>query len=241
MKTNWYKRRNFAVPVLRMGEMSLSAEPAEKSLFKEMWDECVNIAQEVLCTDYFKGILNNTLDPNAYGSLMVQDAYYCFKAQASYAAAATHAVDEDCGRFLQAKFDSYGEYNEYYHNPWCIREASGVIPGKAIREYSEYEEYVAQHLDSPYVFAVMLPCEYLWNWVANELAKTASPDGLYYFWIKGNGGTPEGAYQMANMLEKYRDRIDDTKAKEIFRTAMNHEKKVFTNATILDLQTCKNK
>ncbi|MBO5156346.1 MAG: hypothetical protein J6C05_04350 [Prevotella sp.] len=243
MNMMWYKKRSFAIPTMRLGKMALSAladEPAEDSLFKEMWNECKSIAQDVLATDYFKGILNNNLDPNAYGSLMVQDAYYCFKAQDSYAAAATHAMDEDCEKFMQAKFDSYAEYNKYYHNPWCVREASGVIPGNAIKTYADYEAYVAQHLDSPYVFAVMLPCEYLWNWVANELAKTADPKGLYYFWIEGNGGKPEGAYQMAAMLERYRNRIDEAKAKEIFRTAMEHEKEVFTCATKLKYQQTKN-
>ena len=169
-----------------------------------MWQECEPIARQVLETAYFKGILNNDLDPNAYGALMVQDAYYCFKAQDAYAAAATHPLDDACGDFLQGKYTSYEEYNAYYHETWHVREASGVIPGDEIKEYAAYEAFVAGNLDSPYLFSVMLPCEYLWNWIANELDKTAPKDGLYYFWIEGNGGTPDGAYQMANMLESYR-------------------------------------
>lgn len=80
----------------------------------------------------------------------------------------------------------------------------------------------------------MLPCEFLWTWVANQLQPKANSEGVYYFWIEGNAGIPNGAYQMANMLEAYRSKIDETKAKEIFRTAMEHELKVFTSATILE-------
>ena len=93
---------------------------------------------------------------------------------------------------------------------------------------------MAGHLDSPYLFCVMLPSEYLWNWIANQLLPTASPDGLYYFWIEGNGGTPDGAYQMANMLENYRTQTDEEQAKEIFHTAMRHELEVFSTATQLN-------
>ena len=142
-------------------------------------------------------------------------------------------MDDACGDFLQGKYTSYEEYNAYYHETWHVREASGVIPGDEIKEYAAYEAFVAGNLDSPYLFSVMLPCEYLWNWIANELDKTAPKDGLYYFWIEGNGGTPDGAYQMANMLESYRRQIDEEKAKEIFRIALQHELKVFTTATLL--------
>ena len=232
----WYIRRDFSVAAERLGRRGqfLSSDaPPPDALFWEMWQECEPIARQVLETAYFKGILNNDLDPNAYGALMVQDAYYCFKAQDAYAAAATHPLDDACGDFLQGKYTSYEEYNAYYHETWHVREASGVIPGDEIKEYAAYEAFVAGNLDSPYLFSVMLPCEYLWNWIANELDKTAPKHALYYFWIEVNGGIPDGAYQMANMLESYRRQIDEAKAKEIFRIALQHELKVFTAATLL--------
>lgn len=236
--TKWYARRNFSIKtplfLSRIDGALLKEEPPQDALFWKMWHECEDIAQAVLETDYFKGILNNDLDPNAYGSLMVQDAYYCFKALDSYTAAASHPYDDDCAVFLAGKQQSYALYNETYHSIWHIRDAYGVMPGQAISDYADYESYVAGNLITPYLFAVMLPCEYLWTWVANNLRLTADKDGLYYFWIEGNAGVPEGAYQMAHMLETYRTDIDESKAKEIFRTAMENELKVFTSATILE-------
>lgn len=241
MMTKWYPRRDFSIktPLSFQKRFStpLQDQPPTDTLFWEMWKECEDIAKAVLETDYFKGILNNDLDPNAYGSLMVQDAYYCFEALDSYIAAATHPYDNDCAEFLEKKKESYASYNETYHKIWHVRDSHGVIPGEEILNYTNYEAYVAGNLDTPYLFAVMLPCEYLWTWVANQLKLKlkANPEGLYYFWIEGNAGIPNGAYQMANMLEAYRSEIDEAKAKEIFRTAMEHELKVFTSATILEL------
>ena len=237
LMNKWYIRRDFSVAAAKMGKRGIalsSDEPPADALFWEMWNECEDIARQVLDTDYFRGIRNNNLDPNAYGSLMVQDAYYCFEAENAYAAAASHPLDDVCSDFLKGKCASYEEYNLYYHGPWHIRDASGVIPDDPIKSYADYEAHVAGHLDSPYLFCVMLPSEYLWNWIANQLLPTASPDGLYYFWIEGNGGTPDGAYQMANMLENYRTQTDEEQAKEIFHTAMRHELEVFSTATQLN-------
>lgn len=237
MKQKWYRRRDFAIPLPQLEgvlqNVVMTTPPPQDALFWTMWNKCLPIAQQVLQTDFFKGISAGTLDPNAYGSLMVQDAYYCFEGKDAYDVAATHPTDAVCQAFLSAKAKSYDDYNVYYHQTWHVREASGVIPGIDIKDYADYEAYVAAHLDSPYMLAVMLPCEYLWPWVANTLKPAANPDSLYYFWIESNGGTPDGAYQMANLMEHYRDSIDEAKAIEVFTQAMNYELKVFTSATLL--------
>ncbi len=236
-----YRRRDFSIPVTNLTG-SLKAvhadPPPPNALFWQMWNNCQDIADNVLKTDYFKGIQNGNLDPNAYGSLMVQDAFYCFKGRDDYSAAATHALDDACKEFLLKKVDSYDKYNVYYHQTWHIREAYGVMPGPDIDDYANYEAYVAGNLESPYLFCVMLPCEYLWTWVANQLDPVTSVGSIYRFWIEGNKGIPNGAYQMANILEQYRSRIDESEANEIFRNAMTYELKVFKSATILTNTLC---
>lgn len=233
-----YLKRDFSIPSERLGHQLelLNQKLTTQCLFSKMWAECIDIARDVLNTDYFKGILNNDLDPNAYGILMVQDAYYCYEAEDSYSAAATHPLDERFAKFFNEKIASYHSYNETYHKLWGIREASSVVPNDAIKGYADHEAYVAGNLDSPYLCAAMLPCEYLWTWIAQQLDKESDKDGLYYFWIDGNNGEPTGAYQMANMLELYRTQIDETKAIDIFRTSMEYEYKVFSTATQIQLQ-----
>lgn len=232
-----YRKRNFAIPAAKLTGLlkGLTVDPpAKDSLFWQMWDNCQDIARKVLQTDYFKGINRGNLDPNAYGSLMVQDAYYCFRGRDDYSAAAAHALDDTCKAFMLGKVDSYDNYNEYYHDTWHVRESYGVLPGPDIDAYANYEAYVAGNLESPYMFCVMLPCEYLWYWVACQLDSTTPKDSLYYFWIDGNKQSANGAFQMANKLEDYRSYVDESRANEIFRTAMEYELKVFTSATILN-------
>lgn len=230
----FYPRRDFSIPssALKGALTSVRADPPPSdALFWQMWSECESIAEAVLSTDYFTGINKGNLDPNAYGTLMVQDAYYCFKGRDDYSAAATHALDDTLREFMLAKVASYDSYNEYYHQTWHIREAHGVMPGEAIQEYADYEAYVAGNLTSPYICCVMLPCEYLWTWVANQLDPTTPAESLYCFWIDSNSGEPFGAYQMANMLESYRQQTDEKQAIEIFTKAMNFELNVFKSAT----------
>lgn len=239
MISKWYKPRNFAIPAgypLRANvRQTLDvAPPPPDALFWKMWNDSIEIAEKVLATDYFKGILHNDLDPNAYGSLMVQDAYYCFEGRDDYAIAATHAYDDTLEEVMNAKAASYDEYNLYYHDTWHIKEAYGVIPDVPIHDYAAYERHIASHEETPYVLCVMLPCEYLWTWVANRLKPDADPAGLYYFWIEQNGGTPTGAYQMANLLERYRSVIDEEKASAVFIHAMMYEHLVFESATKLE-------
>ncbi|MFV0581621.1 MAG: hypothetical protein ACK5N4_06205 [Parabacteroides gordonii] len=239
-----YHKRDFAIPVTKLTGLlkGLTVDPPSKdALFWQMWNNCRDIADKVLNTDYFNGIQAGNLDPNAYGSLMVQDAFYCFKGRDDYSAAATHALDESCKEFLTKKAESYDNYNVVYHKDWHIREAYGVLPGPEIDGYANYEAYVAGNLESPYVFCVMLPCEYLWNWVANQLDPRTPKESLYRFWIDNNGGIPNGAYQMANMLEQYRSFVDEAKANEIFRRAMEYELEVFKSATIIENTLCQKK
>jgi thiaminase/transcriptional activator TenA len=232
-----YQRKDFAIPKSKLhGTLKNISEipPSPDSLFCKMWNSCEEIAKNVLETRYFKGITEGNLDPNFYGSLMVQDAYYCMKGRDAYSSASTHAYDQRCEDFLKKKCIRYDEYNEYYSKIWHIREAESVIPNKEIRDYANYEAYVAGNLESPYTFTVMLPCEYLWTWIANQLCEKTSKDSLYYFWVKTNSGEPTGAYQMANLLEEYRSKVDEKEATTIFKNAMQHELNVFKSVDNLE-------
>jgi thiaminase/transcriptional activator TenA len=233
-----YIKRDFSIPQSRLKRLALVLKndaPPPDSLFWTMWNACQDIAVDVLNTEYFQGIRRGDLDPVAYGTLAVQDAYYCFKGRDDYSAATAHALDETCRAFCMGKCESYDSYNDYYHQIWHLREADGVIPGAEIKSYADYEAYVAGNLDTPYLFCVMLPCEYLWYWVATQLDKDVSPSNLYRFWVDSNlsDDGPTGAYQMGNLLESYRGRIDEKQAMGIYQQAMRHELSVFTAATNL--------
>lgn len=198
--------------------------------------EAKNIMNQVLETDYFKGIKEGNLSPNDYGCLYVEDAYYCFKGADDYfSAAASSSQYAELSEFLILKGESYKEYNTYYNCPWHIREAYSVLPGQAIQDYADYEAYVAGSLDSIYTLVVMLPCEYLWWWLASQLNDDVSSDNVYRCWVDSNyAAEPSGANQMGVVINNFYDAglIDYDTALDIYLTALKHELQVFTNATI---------
>lgn len=237
-------KRNFFIPEDKLRGSSLEwlvsdDTQIETTLFYKLWTSCMDLAVKVLKTDYFKGIVNGDLDPNCYGQLMVQDAYYCYKGENDYVTGATCAQNDEWNTFYSKKAESYNSYNSTYHNDWHIRDIESVVPGNAIKDYAQYEEYVAGNLDSPYLSIVMLPCEYLWNWIANIIDGYTPEASVYRFWIDWNGGDADGAIQMAKMLEKYRSQIDENKAMEIFRNAMEYELRVFTDAYVKNKKNIK--
>ncbi|GHV49743.1 hypothetical protein FACS1894181_09360 [Bacteroidia bacterium] len=161
---------------------------------------------------------------------MVQDTYFYFRAINNFRLSSYRAIDPAMQGFLEEKWRNYDRHG-YYRGTWRIKEASDVTPGEDLKEYADYGEYIAWNLQFPYFFCFMPPCEYLRTWIANRLAASTPEDSAYYFWIQANAGDTEGAMQAAIMIENYRSRIDEAKAMEIFRKAMQFELAILTAAT----------
>ncbi|MNJ43680.1 hypothetical protein D3C77_386970 [compost metagenome] len=210
-----------------------SAPPPADSLFWRLWQPCLPIAQKTLVTPYINGIKNANLDPVIYGGFNVSDAYYCFNGAQSYLAAESRTDDEGLKFFLLEKYKRYQTYNEAFPTIWHVRDASGVVPTPACRDYAQFESDTASHADPIYTLIMMIPCEYLWYWLANQLMPP-SPSNLYGPWITANDST-SGAYAMGNFLDQYQrvhpGAIDENKAQSIYSTAMNFEWQNFLSAT----------
>jgi thiaminase/transcriptional activator TenA len=208
------------------------APPPPDSLFWTMWNSCTQIAQEALETAFIQGIGGGTLDPVRYGGFNVSDAYYCFNGAADYSAAADRAADPVLRAFLRAKHDGYRKYNESFPSIWRVRDPSSIVPLDVCREYSGFEKSVAAQEDPIYSLIVMLPCEYLWAWLAAQLAPP-HPQNLYAPWITGNAD-PGSPYAMGNFLETYRAQhpgaVTQEKAIHIYSRAMKFEQRNFSAA-----------
>jgi len=217
-------------------EHKLSTQPPPPdSLFWQMWSASEQIAQEALGTDFIEGIKNGTLDPVTYGGFNVSDAYYCFSGADDYKTAYTKATDPALKYFLEQKYISYEKYNKDFPNTWRIKDASGVVPTPVCEEYSAFESEIASGTNSIYTIIAMLPCEFLWYWLANQISP-ASTGNLYAPWISGNDD-PHGAYVMGNFLDYYQTAypgsINHDQAILIYKTAMNFEFRNFQTATQL--------
>lgn len=206
--------------------------PPASSLFWTMWNASVSTAQDALGTEFIQGIAAGNLDPVRYGGFNVNDAYYCFNGADDYLSASNRASDSGLESFLRAKYESYLKYNETFPTTWRVQNGDSVIPYPACALYSLYERLIAVVSPPIYSVIVMIPCEYLWAWLAAQLAPP-DPSNLYAPWITENND-PSGAYKMGNYLDTYMAAnpgvVDQDDAVAVFRQAMTFELENFAAA-----------
>ncbi len=220
--------------IVLTGEMvskyNLSTDPPPpNSLFWQMWNACSSIANQALQTPFIQGIGAGTLDPVVYGGFNVNDAAYCFNGAPDYLAASQRATDPALQGFLAAKYQSYEKYNQTFPQIWRVKDATSIVPYDVCVQYSQFESWTASNQDPIYCIVAMLPCEYLWAWLAQQLSPVALPGNLYLPWITGNDD-PSGAYAMGNFLNSYAGTIDQALATNIYTTAMGFERDNFAAA-----------
>jgi thiaminase/transcriptional activator TenA len=212
--------------------------PAPGSLFFRMWNANRQIAEQSLATGFLQGIKEGNLKPTTYGAFTVSDIYYCSHGAADYGSAASRATDPILRDYLVQKQFTYDHYNHALCATWSLSGPQSVVPTSTALKYSTFERSVANGTanqgrvhDPIYALIVMIPCEYLWAWLAAELAPP-SPGNLYADWITANSD-PAGAFAMGNFLETYISQrpIDERLASEMYGTAMQYEYRNFTAAT----------
>lgn len=202
---------------------SLSVDPPPAgSLFWTMWNSCTAIENNALKTPFNVKIGAGTLDPTDYGAFNVSDAYYCFNGAQNYLDADSRVVNDPVLQsFLYSKYQSYQTYNEEFPQIWHVRDARGVVPLDICKEYSAYEANICSHYDPIYCIPLMLPCEHLWAWIAQQQFPPQQ-NNLYKDWIINNNSN-DSAYSLGNFLTKYQDSIDQNLATQIYTQAMTYE------------------
>ena len=206
------------------------ASPDPSSLFWRLWEHGADIAQRALQTPFMQGIGAGNLDPVVYGAFNVGDCYYCYHGAPDYQEAANRAKNPVLQDYLMSKYKSYQAYNATLPQTWRVQDGSSIVPMDITKEYSSFETSIARHEDAVYTLIAMLPCEYLWPWLAAQLAPPAEGN-LYAKWITDNND-PSGAYKMGNFLEQYckENPIDENKAMDIYAKAMTYEWQNFAAA-----------
>ncbi|MCE7991650.1 MAG: TenA family transcriptional regulator [Roseivirga sp.] len=207
-----------------------TAPPPENSLFWKMWHTCEDIAQGALATKFVQGIGTGTLHPQTYGAFNVSDAYYCFNGAADYQTAVDKATNPVLKAFLQHKHDSYESYNNTFPDTWRVKNGDSIVPTAVCKAYSDFESNICANEEAIYALVVMLPCEYLWIWLGQQLAP-AKEGNLYSDWITGNQD-PSGAFAMGNFINAYQraNPIDEDKALAIYKQAITYERDNFATA-----------
>ncbi|MDJ0628949.1 MAG: hypothetical protein QNJ44_11875 [Rhodobacter sp.] len=217
-----------------------TAAPPRDSLFWEMWRRWQPIAEATLALPYLQGIDTGLLNPDAYGGYNVADAYYCFEGAKDYAVAAARApAGTPLQAFVEHKLKGYQDYNATFPDTWHVASARDVTPPQITRHYAAFEGQVVRTLDPVYSLVVMLPCEYLWAWLAEQMG-TPARTNVYGGWITGNAD-PDGSYAMGNVLQAYSaahpGAVDPRLAAAIYGCATYFEYANFAAATGTQVRT----
>ncbi len=217
--------------IIKKHQLSVEPPPPE-SLFWKLWNSSKSIAEDVMKTDLIQGLKNGNLDPVKFGAFNVSDAYYCFKQTDCFKLAERRAKNSVLKAFLSQKIEGYEEYNEMFHKTWFLKDAGSIIPPLICEEYSDFEITISSQEDPIYTLILMLPCEYLWPWISQELLPLET-ENIYGNWVRGNL-IPEISYTVGNFLDLYQktnpDSIDEHKAIEIYKKAMMYEYRYFLSA-----------
>ncbi|QSX37408.1 hypothetical protein [Shewanella sedimentimangrovi] len=212
--------------------------PAADSLFWRLWqDGGSELAHKALATGFVQGIRTGSLDPRSYGAFNVSDIYYCCKGADDFGDAALRTRDPVLRDFLLHKQQSYEKYYRAACREWRLADPKAVLPSDTAKRYSDFERRLAtgqaeagKAADPIYTLIAMLPCEYLWGWLAQQLSP-ATDTNLYGPWISSNACVA-GAFAIGNFIEAYigEHAVDEELARQLYLTAMELEYRNFEGA-----------
>ena len=220
-----------------LSKITLSTDqPPQDSLSWKLWLACQDIAEQALASDYIQSIKHGNLHPDNYGQYTVQDACYCYNAEADYQTLeerSNKAGYSELASFAQARYEGYQKYNKEFLTSWHIADGKAVIPSEAANVYINFEHHVANNMEPIYGVMAMIPCEQLWSWLANQLKADATPENLYSFWITENEGW-HGAYRLDNFIDSWfknnPDKYNEEQALYVMRSSMTCELNFFRSA-----------
>ena len=216
-------------------------KPRQDSFYFRAFNANRATAEAVANTRYLRSMQNGTLNPLNYGCLTVQDAYYCYSAQETFKVVRDRIDREtqpDLFDMVESEIHAYDVYNRTFLENWHIRNTESVIPTETMRLYSEHERRVACEEDPICSLVTFLPCYHLWPWSARRLMMSPNfTPGVYRNWFEAvYPGDIEGfsaAWLLGCFIDDWQREgkpFDEDLAMDIYRTGMEFELKVFSEA-----------
>lgn len=205
----------------------------EYSFLDKAFEMNMTKAQETYDTAFIQGIADGNLSPEKYGSVLVLDAYYCYEAAKSiWNSCKKSETDSNLQNLLKHFYNSYTAYNATFYTEWHILTSKSVAPTEDFSTYAQHERFVSLNEEPIYLLAALMPCYYLWPWMANKIdADQTKHPGIYQFWVDGNKGSGSSARAADRIITQWiKDGkpFDEDKALQIFSESMQCELDVFT-------------
>ncbi|XP_021377136.1 uncharacterized protein LOC110465551 isoform X2 [Mizuhopecten yessoensis] len=210
------------------------AEP----LSEYLWKQTEAIRNKALYTNFVQGIANGSLNPTAFGSYMVQDAVYCYKAKQSIDMSVSRAPDGELKDYLRKESTNYERYYQVLFLKWHIIDPVGVNMSEACESYADYEYQIAATEDTIYMLVAMLPCMKLWPWLGQQMS--SFDHGVYTEWYNAYFDPQYDGYKALDIFVDEADAsktINRTKALQVFTRCMEGEYEFFNSVQPMQLPT----
>ncbi|MFR7592536.1 MAG: hypothetical protein ACLUVC_13930 [Longibaculum sp.] len=222
------------IPSLNQQYIYSETQTNEYSFLDKAFQANITIAEKTYQTKFIQGIANGNLSPEKYGSVLVLDAYYCYEAAKSiWNGCKKSENDSELQDLLKHFYNSYTSYNATFYTNWHVLTSKSVAPIEDFQGYAMHERRVSLEEDAIYLLAALMPCYYLWPWMANKIAADSSKKpGVYQFWVDGNKGSGSSARAADRIITnwiKAGKPFDENKALQIFSQSMQWEYTVFTS------------
>jgi thiaminase/transcriptional activator TenA len=165
-----------------------------RSFSQALWTEIEGIYAAILEHPFIAGLTDGTLERDAFGFYVVQDAHYLREyARALSVASARAPSDSDIAMFAQhaaGAIEVERSLHESFFRDFGLsdeRVAATAMAPTALA-YTSYLLAVAYGGSFPEALGALLPCYWIYWEVGKELLERGSPDPLYQRWIETYGG-----------------------------------------------------
>ena len=208
-------------------DLSEPFKPKKDSFLYKAFLKNLRFAENSLESGYMQGIKNASLNPDHYGAFMIQDAFYCIEGVKTLEIAIARA---DCHpqlkKVLELVYKFYNDYVETVILPnWTIKGTESIKVRNGFKAYCALERQIANEKEPIYMLVTLLPCYYLWAWLANEL-KAYENNNVYGRWIRENQEMMPSIL-LYDTIETFRREnpmeFNETEALELFGRAMECE------------------
>ena len=214
--------------------VGLLLAPQARDLTDELWEENLDIYQEILNHSFLTGLSEGTLRQEAFSFYMIQDAHYLREFSRALSITASKAPREEWAALLNRHALDTLEYEKTLHESVfgeygiSTEQVAHADPSPAAFAYTNFLVVTAYSRPFAESLSALLPCYWIYWEVGKELKKKGSKDPIYQRWIDAYsseeyGDSVKAILEIVNQSSGSASRDEIQRMKEHFRRSARYE------------------
>lgn len=224
-----------------------------QELHSRLLESNIDVAHDTYSSPFIQGMVTNELDPNKYGSYMLQDIVYLKSTRDNLQylldnRAVREGKSDPTTAFGKYASDLIGVYDWFYGDlstSWQLSDVNNIAPSSALKEYVNHQlaAFNDESIPIECTQIILLPCENLWPWLALRMISVGGVDddqpkkNTYAGWVKSN---KEPYFTVTEFVNEHCAHIDFDKARAVHRHGMIAEFNLFNHVLNVNYSNYKN-